>query len=99
MFLTHRNPALASSAVYSQALFLTCDKILSAAIPQPSLTRMLSRVIVAVASFLMLVTFSYAADTSALKPPPGQSVAIVEFLDLQCPDCANANPLLKEAAK
>lgn len=60
---------------------------------------MVSRVIVAVASFLMLVTFSYAADTSVLKPPPGQSVAIVEFLDLQCPDCANANPLLKEAAK
>lgn len=60
---------------------------------------MLLRVIVAVVSFLMLTTFSYSADTSALKPPPGQSVAIVEFLDLQCPDCANANPLIKEAAK
>ena len=60
---------------------------------------MLLRVIVAAVVLLMLSTFSYSADTSALKPPPGQSVAIVEFVDLQCPDCANANPLLKEAAK
>ena len=60
---------------------------------------MLSRVIVAAIVLLMLSTSSYSADTSALKPPPGQSVAIVEFVDLQCPDCANANPLLKEAAK
>jgi protein-disulfide isomerase len=37
-------------------------------------------------------------DASALKPPPGARVAIVEFYDLECPDCANANPLLKDAA-
>jgi len=37
-------------------------------------------------------------DASALKPPPGARVAIIEFEDLECPDCANANPLLKEAA-
>lgn len=37
-------------------------------------------------------------DSSALKPPPGARVAIVEFYDLECPDCANANPLLKDAA-
>jgi len=60
---------------------------------------MLFRTIIVVATLLMLVTFSYSGDTSVLKPPPGQSVAIVEFADLQCPDCANANPLLKEAAK
>src|SRR5437764_6953571 len=60
---------------------------------------MLSRVLIIVAALLMFANFSYSADTSALKPPPGQSVAIVEFIDLQCPDCANANPLLKEAAK
>src|SRR5437868_12425192 len=60
---------------------------------------MLSRVILLAATLLMFVTFSYSADTSALKPPPGQSVAIVEFIDLQCPDCAAANPLVKEAAK
>ncbi|SRR5881394_508542 len=60
---------------------------------------MLSRVLIIVTALLMFANFSYSADTSALKPPPGQSVAIVEFVDLQCPDCANANPLLKEAAK
>ncbi|MGB7267484.1 MAG: thioredoxin domain-containing protein [Terracidiphilus sp.] len=38
-------------------------------------------------------------DPAALKPPPGAKVAIVEFEDLECPDCANANPLLKEAAE
>jgi len=37
-------------------------------------------------------------DPSALKPPPGAHVAIIEFEDMECPDCANANPLLKEAA-
>jgi protein-disulfide isomerase len=37
-------------------------------------------------------------DPSALRPPAGARVAIVEFEDLECPDCANANPLLKEAA-
>jgi protein-disulfide isomerase len=37
-------------------------------------------------------------DATALKPPAGARVAIVEFEDLECPDCANANPLLKEAA-
>jgi protein-disulfide isomerase len=37
-------------------------------------------------------------DTSALKPPAGARVAIVEFADMECPDCARANPLLKEAA-
>ena len=36
-------------------------------------------------------------DTSVLKPPAGAKVAIVEFLDLQCPDCARANPLVKDA--
>lgn len=39
-----------------------------------------------------------AHDTSALHPPAGAKVAIVEFDDLQCPACAHANPLLKSAA-
>ena len=37
-------------------------------------------------------------DPAALRPPAGAKVAIVEFEDLECPDCAHANPLLKEAA-
>ncbi len=37
-------------------------------------------------------------DPAALKPPPGARVAIIEFEDMECPDCAAANPLLKEAA-
>jgi protein-disulfide isomerase len=37
-------------------------------------------------------------DPAALRPPAGHSVAIVEFEDLECPDCARANPLVKEAA-
>ena len=37
-------------------------------------------------------------DPDALKPPAGASVALVEFVDLECPDCARANPVLKEAA-
>jgi protein-disulfide isomerase len=38
-------------------------------------------------------------DASPLRPPAGAKVAIVEFEDLECPDCARANPLLKEAAQ
>ncbi len=35
---------------------------------------------------------------AALKPPPGSHVALVEFGDLQCPKCAQENPVLKDAA-
>ncbi len=38
-------------------------------------------------------------DAAPLKPPPGARVAIVEFEDMECPDCARANPLLKEATE
>ncbi|MFZ0338938.1 MAG: thioredoxin domain-containing protein [Terracidiphilus sp.] len=38
-------------------------------------------------------------DPSALRPPAGAKVAIIEFEDLECPDCAAANPLLKEASE
>ncbi len=37
-------------------------------------------------------------DPAALKPPAGARVAIVEFEDMECPDCARANPLLREAS-
>jgi protein-disulfide isomerase len=37
-------------------------------------------------------------DAAPLKPPPGARVAIVEWDDMECPDCARANPLLREAA-
>jgi protein-disulfide isomerase len=37
-------------------------------------------------------------DSSALHPPAGARVAIIEFDDLECPTCAHYNPLLKQAA-
>ena len=37
-------------------------------------------------------------DAAPLKPPPGVRIAIFEFADLECPACAHANPLLKQAA-
>jgi protein-disulfide isomerase len=37
-------------------------------------------------------------DASALRPPAGAKVAIIEFEDLECPDCSRANPLLMEAS-
>lgn len=36
-------------------------------------------------------------DSSALKPPAGAKVAIVEFEDLECPFCAYAAPMVKKA--
>jgi protein-disulfide isomerase len=38
-------------------------------------------------------------NAQALRPPAGVRVAIYEFEDLECPDCARANPLLKEASE
>ena len=50
------------------------------------------------AQFVPPETGTQVHDASALKPPAGARVAIVEFADYECPDCAHANPLLKEAA-
>jgi len=36
-------------------------------------------------------------DASALHPPAGARVAIIEFDDLECPACAHANPTLMQA--
>jgi len=38
-------------------------------------------------------------NAAPLRPPAGARVAIVEFEDLECPDCARANPMLKEAVE
>ncbi len=61
------------------------------------------------AAALMLAATSHAQfgapettrvlDASALHPPPGARVALIEFEDMECPDCSRANPLLKEAAE
>ena len=37
-------------------------------------------------------------DASALRPPEGARVAIVEFEDQECPMCGHDNPILKAAA-
>jgi len=37
-------------------------------------------------------------DPAVLHPPAGARVAIIEFEDMECPDCARANPLLHDAA-
>ncbi|MDW5266334.1 MULTISPECIES: thioredoxin domain-containing protein [Acidobacteriaceae] len=38
-------------------------------------------------------------DTSMLKPPAGERVAIFEFEDLECPACAHAFPITRAAAE
>ncbi len=38
-------------------------------------------------------------NAAALRPPAGARVAVVEFEDLECPDCARANPVIKEAVE
>ncbi|HEV2113762.1 MAG TPA: thioredoxin domain-containing protein [Terriglobales bacterium] len=57
-------------------------------------TKMTLLMVVAAASSLAI-----AQEQNVLRPPKGAKVAIVVFEDLQCPDCANAAPLLEEAAK
>lgn len=38
-------------------------------------------------------------NRAPLHPPAGARVAIVEFEDMECPDCARANPVVKAAAE
>jgi protein-disulfide isomerase len=38
-------------------------------------------------------------QATILRPPAGAKVALVEFADLECPDCARAAALLDEAEK
>jgi protein-disulfide isomerase len=50
-------------------------------------------------TWILLATPSHAQQGfAALKPPPGSHVALFEFADLQCPKCAQENPLLKDAS-
>jgi protein-disulfide isomerase len=37
---------------------------------------------------------THVQDASSLKPPAGARVAIIEFYDLECPQCAQTNPQL-----
>ena len=73
----------------------------------PRLENAVRRRCVLPASLLAFAALSLAAreqtpvqvlDASALHPPAGARVAIVEFDDLQCPAWAAANPVLKAAA-
>jgi len=41
---------------------------------------------------------AFAADATLLKPPPGATVAIVMFEDLQCSDCSKVYPVVWETA-
>lgn len=56
-------------------------------------------VLLAAAASLPAQNQTNVLDTSALHPPPGARVAIVEFDDMECPACAHANPILKAAAE
>ncbi|HUO59738.1 MAG TPA: thioredoxin domain-containing protein [Candidatus Acidoferrales bacterium] len=50
-------------------------------------------------SVFAMMSAGVAIDTSALKPPKGEKIALVVFEDLQCPDCARAEPLLEDAVR
>ena len=52
-----------------------------------------------IAALLLLAVAAAAGDTSILRPPKGYKLAIVEFADLQCPDCARAEPVIQEALR
>lgn len=75
----------------------------------PVLNRALPRTALALAAALIFTAAGHAQfgaspttpvhDPAALKPPAGARVAIIEFEDMECPDCAAANPVLRQAAE
>src|SRR5580700_717019 len=64
----------------------------------PLLRRFSFLVTLAAVAYGQNSTPTQVVDSSALHPPAGARVAIVEFDDLECPACAAANPILKAAA-
>lgn len=36
-------------------------------------------------------------DASILKPPPGAKIALIEFMDQECPVCGHDNPIIMDA--
>lgn len=67
-------------------------------VPSRALACVLCLAFVSAATAASAQTPIQILDASALHPPAGARVAIVEFDDLQCPACAAANPSLKAAA-
>jgi protein-disulfide isomerase len=59
---------------------------------------MMKRVTLALVLVAICAGIAAAQDTSVLRPPKGEKLAIIAFEDLQCPDCAAAEPLLLEAS-
>jgi protein-disulfide isomerase len=59
---------------------------------------MKTRIALALVLMTAISGSALAQDTSVLRPPKGAKVAIIAFEDLQCPDCADAEPLLQDAA-
>ena len=62
-----------------------------------SLAALLIAVPAAQAQFSGATPTTPVHDPAALKPPPGAKVAIIEFDDMECPMCAETNPLLMQA--
>lgn len=56
-------------------------------------------VLALVATIALRAQTPTTAQTNILRPPAGVKVALIEFADLQCPDCARAAALLEEASK
>ncbi len=67
--------------------------------------RRYGRLLLALAAMALLIAHAPSGraqntqfhDSSALRPPAGARVAIVEFDDMECPACAEANPILMRA--
>jgi len=83
-------------------------RLFALAIRIPALSKRASLLLSLAAAALLLAPAAHAQfgpppttpvhDSTALHPPAGARVAIVEFEDMECPDCGRANPLLKDAA-
>lgn len=53
----------------------------------------------AIIAILTLTLRAHAEAGAALRPPKGAKLALAVFEDLECPDCARANPVLEQAAR
>lgn len=86
--LVFRFSALRARSCFVPSLFL----------PGLTLALLCAAVPAARAQFGAPAQGTHVQDTSALHPPAGARVAIVEFDDMECPMCGHANPTIKAAA-
>src|ERR1039457_2809358 len=97
--ITHREPSNTYVSTPLPSPFCSLSSQPCIAVPRLAVAALLLLASpMAQAQFAAPSPGTHVMDTSALHPPPGARVAIVEFVDMECPICGSTNPIIRAAA-